>query len=625
MNIDLNLLLVVLLAFPIVGALLVVLMGKYKEKAISYTAMVTSGAHLAVVLGTFILWALQKFDTINVKEFVLYRMPGYEFFIDLYFDRVTATFLVVGSILTFLITVYSSFYMHNEKGYRRFFSNILVFFFGYNIIIMAGNFETLFLGWEVLGVSSFLLIAYYRDRYLPVKNAVKVFSIYRLGDVGLILAMWLSHHFWHENITFAKLADAGLVHAHIANHHTLAMSISLVILLTAIIKSAQFPFSSWLPRAMEGPTPSSAIFYGSLAVHIGAFLLMRTSPFWQDLVAFKVILILVGAVTMFTSTMTARVQSSIKAQIAYSSIAQIGLMFIEIALGLEVFALIHFAGNAFLRTYQLLISPSLVTYKIRDQFFNFTPKNSSENKWGQKWQYTLYMLSLKEWNLDNFLYQYLWSPLKQIGSKLNFLSIYNLVFIFAPLFVLALVALTFKAAIPSEIAQYLPELMALVGLVLVIKSFTERRSVRLAFVLVLLNHFWVALAVSYNDSINWEHIAIYLSGIMVFGVFGYAAILRLRKLERKVFLNQFYGHSYRHPKIAFAFLIACLGVASFPISPTFIGEDLIFSHIQSQQLFLAVFVSLSFIIDGLSLIRIYARLFLGPHHKSDHEIAYRAS
>jgi NADH:ubiquinone oxidoreductase subunit 5 (subunit L)/multisubunit Na+/H+ antiporter MnhA subunit len=214
MNVDLNPLLIILLALPIVGALIVMLLGKYKEKAISYTAMVTSGAHLAVVLGTFTLWALQKFDTINVKEFVLYRMPGYEFFIDLYFDRVTATFLVVGSILTFLITVYSSFYMHNEKGYRRFFSNILVFFFGYNIIIMAGNFETLFLGWEVLGVSSFLLIAYYRDRYLPVKNAVKVFSIYRLGDVGLILAMWLSHHFWHENITFAKLADAGLVHAH---------------------------------------------------------------------------------------------------------------------------------------------------------------------------------------------------------------------------------------------------------------------------------------------------------------------------------------------------------------------------------------------------------------------------
>jgi NADH:ubiquinone oxidoreductase subunit 5 (subunit L)/multisubunit Na+/H+ antiporter MnhA subunit len=328
---------------------------------------------------------------------------------------------------------------------------------------------------------------------------------------------------------------------------------------------------------------------------------------------------------MFTSTLTARVQSSIKAQIAYSSIAQIGLMFIEIALGLEVFALIHFAGNAFLRSYQLLISPSLVTYKIRDQFFNFIPKDKKENMWGKKWQYTLYMLSLKEWNLDNFLYQYLWSPLKQVGNRLHFLSISNLVFIFTPLFMVALVALNFKESIPAEIAQYLPEFMALVGLVLVIKSFTERRSARLAFVLVLLNHFWVALAVSYNDALNWEHIAIYLSGIVVFGVIGYATILRLRKRERKVFLNQFYGHSFHHPKIAFAFLVACLGVAGFPISPTFIGEDLIFSHIQSQQLFLAVFVSLSFILDGLSLIRIYARLFLGPHHKSDHEIAYRAS
>lgn len=621
---NLNILLVALLALPLAGGLVAVLMKKYWEKAISHTAIVTTGLHLVITLALVASWGANGFEPVNVKEFVLYQMNGYEFFIDLYFDKITAVYLVMGSLLTFLISIYSSFYMHNENGYRRFFSNMLLFFFGYNVIILAGNFETLFLGWEVLGLSSFLLIAYYRDRYLPVKNAVKVFSIYRLGDVGLILAMWLSHHFWHENITFAKLADASLVHDHIAHHHTLAWSISLVLLLTAIIKSAQFPFSSWLARAMEGPTPSSAIFYGSLAVHIGAFLLMRTSHFWHDLVGFRVLVIAVGLVTLLTATLTARVQSSIKAQIAYSSIAQIGFMFIEIALGLETLVLVHFVGNAFLRTYQLLISPSLVTYKIRDQFFNFEA-NKPKSKLSKKWSYTLYVLSLQEWNLDNFMFNYLWNPLKQVGKKLNFLSLKNLLLIFAPLLLSAMSLLYYKDSIPAEIAQYLPELMAFVGLILVIKAFIERRSVRLAFVLVILNHVWVALAISYNDAINWGHLAIYLSGILVFGVVGYAAILRLKKLERKVFLNHFYGHSYKHPKIAFVFLLACLGIAGFPVSPTFIGEDLIFSHIQSQQLFLAVFASLSFILDGLALIRIYARVFLGPHHKADHEIAYRSS
>jgi NADH:ubiquinone oxidoreductase subunit 5 (subunit L)/multisubunit Na+/H+ antiporter MnhA subunit len=85
---------------------------------------------------------------------------------------------------------------------------------GFTIIIISGNLETLFIGWEILGISSFLLIAFYRNRYLPVKNAVKVFSIYRIGDVGLILVMWLSHHIWQENISFDKLYSSALVHAH---------------------------------------------------------------------------------------------------------------------------------------------------------------------------------------------------------------------------------------------------------------------------------------------------------------------------------------------------------------------------------------------------------------------------
>jgi len=502
----------------------------------------------------------------------------------------------------------------------------MFFFFGYNVVILSGNFETLFLGWEILGVSSFLLIAYYRDRYLPVKNAVKVFSIYRVGDIGLILAMWLSHHLWHENITFFKLNNLALVHNQIAHHQLLALSVAMSILLTAVIKSAQFPFSSWLPRAMEGPTPSSAIFYGSLAVHIGAFLLQRTAGFWEDMLFFKVQLILVGLVSAALSTFTARVQSSIKAQVAYSSIAQIGIIFIELAFGWYDLALIHFVGNAFLRTYQLLISPSIVTYKIREQFFNFEPNaDQLTKKWSKKISYTIYMLSLQEWKLDDFLYKRLWLPVKNIGARLNFLNLSNILIFFVPLLVGAFCLLYFKTDIPSEITQYIPEIFALIGLILVIKAFTERRSVRLSFALVLLNHLWVAMAISFNDNVNWEHIIIYLSGVLLFGLLGFATILWLKKLERRVFLNQFYGHSYEHPRIAFFFLLCCLGMAGFPISPTFIGEDLIYSHIESGQLFLAVFVSLSFIIDGLALIRIYARVFLGPHHKTYHESAYRSS
>jgi formate hydrogenlyase subunit 3/multisubunit Na+/H+ antiporter MnhD subunit len=107
-----------------------------------------------------------------------------------------------------------------------------------------------------------------------------------------------------------------------------------------------------------------------------------------------------------------------------------------------------------------------------------------------------------------------------------------------------------------------------------------------------------------------------MSGVVVAGTVGYMCIQRLRKLENyQINLDRFYGHSYEHPKIAFLFLLACLGVAGFPITPTFIGEDLIFSHIHDDQYFLAFFLAMSFILNGLTVIRIYARIFLGPNIK----------
>ncbi|MBY0425277.1 MAG: hypothetical protein K2Q22_06550, partial [Cytophagales bacterium] len=259
---------------PLIGLVCSFLLPPKEEKIISWAAFIIVGAHFFSALFFLAYWLTNGLPTLQLKETVLIKTHEYEFFIDFFFDKVTAVYLLVGSFLTFLVTIYSRAYMNREEGYKRFFNTILFFFMGYNITIFSGNFETLFIGWEILGMSSFLLIAFYRERYLPVKNAIKVFSIYRIGDVGLILAMWLSHHLWHENITFLKLSNSVLVHSHLENHTWVGVIISLLILITAAAKSAQLPFCSWLPRAMEGPTPSSAIFYGSLSVHLGAFLLL---------------------------------------------------------------------------------------------------------------------------------------------------------------------------------------------------------------------------------------------------------------------------------------------------------------------------------------------------------------
>jgi NADH:ubiquinone oxidoreductase subunit 5 (subunit L)/multisubunit Na+/H+ antiporter MnhA subunit len=615
-----------LVILPIAGFLVSLVIPRTRETLISRVAFLTVGLHLALAVGFVIYWLYNGHPTLDQKDMALIHTNSYEFFLDFSFDKIAATYLLVGAFLTFLVTVYSRYYMHREIGYKRFFNTMLFFYFGYVIVVLSGNLETMFVGWEMLGISSFLLIAFYRDRYLPVKNAVKVFSIYRVGDVGLILTMWLTHHLFHENITFLKMSNYALVHEHLATHSWVGVFISLMILITAAAKSAQLPFSSWLPRAMEGPTPSSAIFYGSLAVHVGVFLLLRTYPFWEHQLSVRILIGLVGLSTTVVTTGIARVQSSIKAQIAYASSAQIGLIFIEVAAGLENLALFHFAGNAFLRTYQLLVSPSVVSYLIREQFYNFVPRHRSiEDTFPKKLRYSLYILCLKEWNIDSFMYRYLWNPLKWLGRKLDFMTLRSAFGFFVPVYVIGLVSLYMEDYIPQRIHQALPLVFSVVALIAVLKSFTERKKARLSWTLVIMNHFWIALAISFNEHFGFEETLLYISGIVLAGILGFIVLGRLKGIEGNIDLDQFHGHSYKHPRLAFVFLVACLAATGFPITPTFVGEDLIFTHIHEGQVMLAFFVSLSFIIDGLAIIRIYARVFLGPHVKSVYEMAYRSS
>ena len=147
----------------------------------------------------------------------------------------------------------------------------------------------------------------------------------------------------------------------------------------------------------------------------------------------------------------------------------------------------------------------------------------------------------------------------------------------------------------------------------------------MSWLLVIMNHFWVALAISFNENFGFDHVHLYLSGVVVAGILGYVCLNKLKTMEGNIGLDQFHGHSYKHPKLAFLFLLCCLGLSGFPITPTFIGEDLIFSHIHENQIILASFTALSLIIDGLAIMRIYARVFLGPHAKSIDEMAYRSS
>ena len=611
---------------PSVGFLISLFFPLKKEAILSGVTLGTVGIQLVGIVLFIAWWLMNGFPTLDIKQIVLYKSPEFEFFIDFYFDKITAVFAFVGAVLTFLVAVFSRYYMHREDGFKRYFCALLLFYVGYNLIVFAGNFETLFSGWEILGITSFLLIAFYRDRYLPVKNGFKVLSFYRLGDICLILAMWMSHHLWHRNITFAEWGEMAAVQELFQQHYAPAMFITVAILIAAIIKSAQLPFSTFLLRAMEGPTTSSAIFYGSLSVHIGVFLLLRTYPFWGHEWIIKTIILATGLATSLVATGIARVQSSVKTQIAYASIAQIGLMFIEVALGFHVLALIHFAGNAFLRTYQLLVSPSVLNYLVHDMVFHFKPRPANEpNPRLQKIKHALYILSIKEFNFDFLLHRYFWSPFKWIGNRMAFFnSRWGFVFWMLVL-VSGVTGFLLRENLGVNLFNALPILFAVLSLVMVLKGFSERGDARRAWIMAFSSQFMTAIAILLNKDIKWLEVALYLGGSMSAAIVGYLCLRKIKSIEGDISLEHYHGHIYEQRGLALVFLLSCLGLSGFPITPTFIGIDLMFTHVHKGQIFMALMMALNFLFLELTLLRIYARIFMGQHKKAYHPIAFKSS
>lgn len=612
---------------PFVGFLISLLFTNKQEKQISIVAYSTLGIQLlGLILFTFI-WIIQDHSILNLKHFVFYKEDTIEIFFDFYFDKITAVFSILGASITFLVIIFSKFYLHRDSGFKRFFNTILLFYLGYNITVFAGNFETLFVGWEFLGITSFLLIAFFRDRYLPVKNALKTISLYRLGDICLILALWTSHHIWHENITFIQLNNQITVNEHIANNYPSVVFLLCMIIVTASIKSAQFPFSSWLSRAMEGPTPSSAVFYGSLSVHLGVFLLMRTFSYWESITFIKWLIISIGISTAIVASLIASVQSTVKTQIAYASIAQIGLMLIEVAMGWHYFALIHLSGNALLRTYQLLVSPSVLGYMIHNQFYNYVKKEfNNKVNLATKVRNSIYVFCIQEWNLDNFLKNLIWNPLKSIGKFFQFISNKAGMISLSIFYLMGLLFLLYDDHIPPHLDENIHLLFAFIGMILVLLAFVEKKDALKAWLLIIISQFYIVLSIALiNDEYEYSEILLYVCGLLVAAILGIFILIKLKTAEKDIPLNDFYGHVYHHPNWAFWFLIACLAFVCLPFTPSFIGIDLMFSHIDHDEYALIFLTSISFLVLELSALRIYARLFLGPNKKQTHPIAYRSS
>lgn len=264
-------------------------------------------------------------------------------------DRLSLPFAGLTALTGCLIAVFSRRYLHKEPGHLRFHLLLALFVAGAELLVLADALEFVFAGWELTGLSSALLIAFFHERRAPAEHGLRAFWTYRVCDAGLLGAIvWLHHATGTTALSDPAAGTPG------------AIVPGILLLWAALGKAAQAPLGGWLPRAMEGPTPSSALCYGAISVSLGPYLLLRTEHLWQSSAQVRAAIIVVGALSAVHAALTERVQTDIKSALAYASMTQVSLVMVEIGAGLRHLALVHLIAHAMLRCAQILRAPSLI-------------------------------------------------------------------------------------------------------------------------------------------------------------------------------------------------------------------------------------------------------------------------
>lgn len=260
--------------------------------------------------------------------------------------------LAFGLLIAFIAAVtvrFATAYLHREAGFHRFFLGLMLFLSGMLFVALSGNAALAFVGWELAGVSSWLLIGYAYERPTATVNAQRAFLTNRVGDAGFVLGIALAF-FWVGSLDWATLAAKPA-------DNLLAGLLAAGFVLAALAKSGQIPFAPWVARALEGPTPSSALFYGALLVHMGVYLLLRIEPLLVRSPALMGMIACLGALTALYGYLSGRAQTDIKSALMFATTTQVGLMFLTIGLGGFRIAAAHLILHALWRGWQFLAAP----------------------------------------------------------------------------------------------------------------------------------------------------------------------------------------------------------------------------------------------------------------------------
>jgi len=338
---------------------------------------IKSRAHLIAVpavVGSLLLSILALLETIGGKNI---SIPLYSWMasgdlhveLGLYVDRLTAVMLMLVTIVSSLVHIYTIGYMHGDKGYARFFAYIALFTFSMLMLVMADNFLQLFVFWEAVGLCSYLLIGHWYERDAARAAATKAFIVNRIGDFGFLLGLLLvlltfgSLEYRH---VFAQAADFAGATTNLLGpvggtwQISTVTLICLLLFIGAVGKSAQFPLHVWLPDAMEGPTPISALIHAATMVTAGVFMVARLAPLYTVSPTAMTIVAATGAFTMLLGASIALTQNDIKRIVAYSTVSQLGYMVMACGLGAYTAGMYHLLTHGAFKALLFLAAGSVI-------------------------------------------------------------------------------------------------------------------------------------------------------------------------------------------------------------------------------------------------------------------------
>jgi NADH-quinone oxidoreductase subunit L len=348
---------------PLLGSAINGLFGaKWPNKIVNWVALGSTGLSFA-----FALEAVREFfDSGQVffrKEFFTWIAAGnFRAGFDLQMDQLTVVMVLVVTGVGWLIHIYSTGYMAHEGGYYRFFSYLNLFMFFMLILVLAANYVLLFVGWEGVGLSSYLLIGFYFLKKSASDAGKKAFIVNRIGDFGFMLGMFLLFRAFHTldfNTLFDLKHAAGWQFEPWGQFGTATIA-CLLLFMGACGKSAQLPLYVWLPDAMEGPTPVSALIHAATMVTAGVYVVARSHVLFTHSETALVVVAIVGCATAFFAATIGLVQTDIKKVLAYSTVSQLGYMFLACGVGAFSAGIFHLMTHAFFKALLFLAAGSVI-------------------------------------------------------------------------------------------------------------------------------------------------------------------------------------------------------------------------------------------------------------------------